>query len=62
MRTVATFANPAEAHLLAAHLGGTGIDVVLRDENTIQTDLLLTSSVGANCWPVGERLPEIPPL
>ena len=46
MRTVATFANPAEAHLLAAHLGGNGIEVVLRDENTVQADMLLTNAVG----------------
>lgn len=46
MKTVATFNNPAEAHLLAAHLGGSGIDVVLRDENTVQADLLLTHAVG----------------
>lgn len=46
MRTVATFNNPAEAHLLAAHLGGSGIDVVLRDENTVQADLLLTHAIG----------------
>ena len=46
MRTVATFANPAEAHLLAAHLGGNGIEVVLRDENTVQADMLLSNAVG----------------
>jgi phosphoglycerate dehydrogenase-like enzyme len=46
MRTVATFANPAEAHLLAAHLGGNGIEAVLRDENTVQADILLTNAVG----------------
>jgi len=46
MRTVATFANPAEAHLLAAHLGGNGIEVVLRDENTVQAEMLLSNAVG----------------
>lgn len=46
MRTVATFANPAEAHLLAAHLGGNGIEAVLRDENTVQADMLLSNAVG----------------
>ena len=46
MKTVATFANPAEAHLLAAHLGGSGIEAVLRDENTVQADMLLSNAVG----------------
>ena len=46
MKTVATFANPAEAHLLAAHLGENGIEAVLRDENTVQADMLLSNAVG----------------
>lgn len=46
MKTVATYSTPAEAHLLAARLESAGIKVLLRDENTIQTDWLLSNAIG----------------
>jgi hypothetical protein len=46
MKTLASFNQPMDAHLLRARLEGSGIAAYLRDENMITLDWLSANAVG----------------
>jgi hypothetical protein len=46
MKTVATFNNSDDAHLLRAHLEGSGISAFVRDDQTVSVDWGLSIAVG----------------
>ncbi len=46
MKTIASYNNPMDAHLLHARLEGSGIASYLRDENMITLDWLAANAVG----------------
>lgn len=46
MKTVATFRHPHEAYLFQSLLEGNGIQSFITDDNTIQTDWLLSNAIG----------------
>jgi hypothetical protein len=46
MKTIASYNNPMDAHLLRARLEGSGISAYLRDENMITLDWLAANAVG----------------
>ncbi len=46
MKTIASYNNPMDAHLLRARLEGSGIAAYLRDENMITLDWLAANAVG----------------
>src|SRR5664280_964475 len=46
MKLVATFSNSDAAHLLRAHLEGSGITVFVRDDQTVSVDWGLSNAVG----------------
>lgn len=46
MKLVATFSKPEEAHLLRAHLEGSGIPTFVRDDQTVSVDWALSNAIG----------------
>ena len=46
MKNVATFSKPEDAHLLCAHLEGSGIPAFVRDGQTVSTDWALSNAIG----------------
>lgn len=46
MKTIAEFSKPEEAHLLRAHLEGSGIAAFVRDDHTVSADWALSNAIG----------------
>jgi hypothetical protein len=46
MRVVASFSKPEQAHLLRAHLEGSGIAAFVRDDHTVTADWALSNAIG----------------
>jgi hypothetical protein len=46
MKLVASFEKPEQAHLLRAHLEGSGIAAFVRDEHTVSVDWRLSGAIG----------------
>ena len=46
MRIVATFSKPEQAHLLRAHLEGSGVAAFVRDDLTVAADWALSNAIG----------------
>ena len=46
MRIIASFSKPEEAHLVRAHLEGSGIAAFVRDDHTVTADWALSNAIG----------------
>lgn len=55
MKTIASFSQPMEAHLLRARLEASGITAYLRDEHTITLDWLYSNLIGGVKVDVGDE-------
>ena len=46
MKVLASFSKPEEAHLLRAHLEGSGVTAFVRDDLTVSADWALSNAIG----------------